>query len=345
MVCITHDRYFLENVAQWILELDRGAGIPFEGNYSAWLEAKNKRLEAEKKEQSAAAKAVAAELEWVRSNPKAKGNKSKARLNRYEELLAAAAPAEMRNAGQIYIPPGPRLGDVVVDAEHVRKAFGDRLLIDDLEFSLPQAGIVGVIGPNGAGKSTLIKMLMGKEEPDAGSIKVGDTVNIIGVGQERMEELNPDNTVFEEISGGLDEIELGTQSVQSRAYVSWFGFKSGQQQQRVGNLSGGERNRVQLAKLLKAGANLIILDEPTNDLDVETLRSLEEALLNFAGCAVVVSHDRYFLDRIATHILAFEGDSKCFFFPGNYQEYEENKIQRLGETTLKRVKYAPLINT
>jgi len=264
VVCITHDRYFLENVAEWILELDRGAGIPFEGNYSAWLEAKNKRLESEKKEESAAAKAVKAELEWVRSNPKAKGNKSKARLNRYEELLAAAAPNELRNNGQIYIPPGPRLGDVVIEADHVRKAFGDRLLIDDLEFSFPQAGIVGVIGPNGAGKSTLIKMIMGKEEPDAGVIKVGDTVNIVGVGQERMEELNPDNTVFEEISGNLDEIELGTQSVLSRAYVSWFGFKSAQQQQKVGNLSGGERNRVQLAKLLKAGANLIILDEPTN---------------------------------------------------------------------------------
>jgi len=301
-------------------------------------------LEAEKKQQSAAAKAVAAELEWVRSNPKAKGNKSKARLNRYDELLAAAAPNEMRNAGQIYIPPGPRLGDVVVDVTGVRKSFGERMLVNDLEFSLPKAGIVGVIGPNGAGKSTLIKMIMGKETPDDGTVVVGDTVTMVGVGQERMEELNPDNTVFEEIAGSLDEIELGTQSVQSRAYVSWFGFKGGQQQQRVGNLSGGERNRVQLAKLLKAGANMIILDEPTNDLDVETLRSLEEALLNFAGCAVVVSHDRYFLDRIATHILAFEGESKCHFFPGNYAEYEENKIQRLGDQAPKPIKYAPLIN-
>ena len=343
-VCITHDRYFLENVAKWILELDRGQGIPFEGNYSQWLEAKNKRLEGEKKSKSAAAKAVAAELEWVRSNPKAKGTKSKARLRRYDELLLAAAPTEMRNEGQIYIPPGPRLGDVVIDVSGVKKAFGDRLLIDNLEFKLPKAGIVGVIGPNGAGKSTLIKMLMDKEKPDSGSIKVGETVQMVGVGQERMEELDPTKTVYEEISGNLDEIELGGNYVNSRAYLSWFGFKSAQQQQKVSNLSGGERNRVQLAKLLKAGANLIILDEPTNDLDVETLRSLEEALLNFAGCAMVVSHDRYFLDRVATHILAFEGDSKLHFFEGNYAEYEENRVQRLGETSIRRIKYAPLIN-
>uniref|UniRef100_A0A7S2A3L1 ABC transporter domain-containing protein n=1 Tax=Ditylum brightwellii TaxID=49249 RepID=A0A7S2A3L1_9STRA len=344
VVCITHDRYFLENVAQWILELDRGEGIPFEGNYSSWLEAKNKRLEEEKKSQTAAAKAVAAELDWVRSNPKAKGNKSKARLNRYEELLLASAPKEIRNEGQIYIPPGPRLGDVVVDASDVKKAFGERLLMDGLEFSLPKAGIIGVIGPNGAGKSTLIKMIMGKEQPDGGTLTIGETVKLVGVGQERMEELDSSKTVFEEISNNLDEIELGTQRVASRAYVSWFGFKSQQQQQRVGNLSGGERNRVQLAKLLKSGANMIILDEPTNDLDVETLRSLEEALLNFAGCAMVVSHDRYFLDRIATHILAFEGDSKCFYFEGNYADYEENRIKRLGDTSIKRIKYAPLVN-
>ncbi|KAL3786027.1 hypothetical protein ACHAW5_008640 [Stephanodiscus triporus] len=286
VVCITHDRYFLENVARWILELDRGQGIPFEGNYSEWLEAKNKRLEGEKKSQTAAARAVSAELEWVRSNPKAKGVKSKARLRRYDELLLAAAPSEMRTEGQIYIPPGPRLGDVVIDVHGVRKAFGDRLLIDNLEFSLPKAGIVGVIGPNGAGKSTLIKMLMGKDTPDDGKIQVGETVSMIGVGQDRMEQLDSTKTVYEEICGGRDEIELGGNYVNSRAYVSWFGFKSAQQQQRVGNLSGGERNRVQLAKLLKSGANLIILDEPTNDLDVETLRSLEEALLNFAGCAV-----------------------------------------------------------
>jgi len=250
----------------------------------------------------------------------------------------------MMQAGQIYIPPGPRLGDVVIDAKNVQKAFGDRLLINALEFSLPQAGIVGVIGPNGAGKSTLIKMLMGLDNPDKGTIEVGSTVKMVGVGQERMDELNPENTVFEEITGNMDTIELGTQSVLSRAYVSWFGFKSAQQQAKVANLSGGERNRVQLAKLLKTGANLIILDEPTNDLDVETLRSLEEALLNFAGCAIVVSHDRYFLDRIATHILAFEGESKCFFFPGNYAEYEENKVARLGQTSIKRIKYAPLVN-
>ena len=283
VVCITHDRYFLENVAGWILELDRGEGIPFEGNYSDWLEAKDKRLTQEKKEQSAAAKAVAAELEWVRSNPKAKGNKSKARLKRYDELLASAAPKELRNAGQIYIPPGPRLGDVVIDVQNLRKSFEERLLIDGLDFSLPAAGIVGVVGPNGAGKSTLIKMLMGKDTPDSGDIKIGETVNMIGVGQDRMEELDAAKTVYEEISGGLDDLELGTQVVNSRAYCSWFGFKGGSQQAFVGNLSGGERNRVQLAKLLKTGANLIILDEPTNDLDVETLRSLEEGLLNFAG--------------------------------------------------------------
>eukprot|EP00978_Attheya_sp_CCMP212_P012728 scaffold31860_cov49-Attheya_sp.AAC.1 len=347
VVCITHDRYFLENVAQWILELDRGEGIPHEGNYSSWLEAKNRRLEGEQKSQTAAAKAVAAELEWVRSNPKAKGNKSKARLNRYEELLHAAAPTELRNAGQIYIPPGPRLGDVVIDATNLRKSFGDRLLIDDLEFSLPKAGIVGVIGPNGAGKvretlihpltrrnnSTLINMLMGKDEPDSGTIKVGETVQMIGVGQDRMEELNPERTVFEEISGGLDNIELGTQVVASRAYVSWFGFKSGQQQSKVGNLSGGERNRVQLAKLLKTGANMIILDEGTL-----TKRSRSRR------CAVVVSHDRYFLDRIATHILACEGDSKWHWFEGNYADYEENRLARLGTASIKRIKYAPLVN-
>lgn len=344
VVCITHDRYFLENVAGWILELDRGEGIPFEGNYSGWLEAKNNRLTAEKKEQTNAAKAVSAELEWIRSNPKAKGNKSKARLKRYDELLASAAPKELRNNGQIYIPPGPRLGDVVVDVQELRKSFGDRLLIDNLEFSLPPAGIVGVVGPNGAGKSTLIKMLMGKDEPDSGNIKIGDTVNMIGVGQDRMDELSPEKSVFEEISGGMDDIELGTQTINARAYCSWFGFKGGQQQAIVGNLSGGERNRVQLAKLLKTGANMIILDEPTNDLDVETLRSLEEALLNFAGCAMVVSHDRYFLDRIATHILACEGDSNWHWFEGNYAEYEENKKSRLGETSISRIKYAPLIN-
>ncbi|GKY99700.1 hypothetical protein MPSEU_000924000 [Mayamaea pseudoterrestris] len=345
VVCITHDRYFLEEVAQWILELDRGAGIPFEGNYSAWLEAKNKRLQEEKKKETAASKAVQAELEWIRSNPKARGNKSKARLNRYDDLLAAAAPNEMRNAGQIYIPPGPRLGSVVIEVGNLRKSFGERLLIDDLSFSLPPAGIVGVIGPNGAGKSTLIKMLLGQEQPDEGKVTIGETVRLVSVGQERMESLNPEKTVFEEISDNLDEIELGTQTVMSRAYLSWFGFKGGSQQSLVGNLSGGERNRVQLAKVLKAGGNVIVLDEPSNDLDVlEVLRSLEEGLLNFAGCAFVVSHDRFMLDRIATHILACEGDSKWFWFPGNYAEYEQNRLERLGETSIKRITYAPLIN-
>jgi len=344
VVAITHDRYFLENVAKWILELDRGEGIPFEGNYSDWLEEKRKRFEAEKKSQTAASKAVEAELEWVRSNPKGRSTKSKARLKRYDDLLAAAAPMELRTAGQIYIPPGPRLGDVVIDVKDVQKSFGEKMLFSGLEFSLPQAGIVGIIGPNGAGKTSLINMLMGLGDPDKGTITVGSTVKLVGVGQDRMSELNPQRTVFEEITGGMDEIELGTQTVASRAYVSWFGFKSAQQQTMVANLSGGERNRVQLAKLLKTGSNLIILDEPSNDLDVDTLRNLEEALLNFAGCAIVVSHDRYFLDRVATHILAFEGDSKCFFFPGNYAEYEENRKQRLGEASIKRIKYAPLVN-
>jgi len=345
VVCITHDRYFLENVAEWILELDRGEGIPYEGNYSSWLEAKNKRLEGEKKDQTAASKAVTSELEWLRSNPKAKGNKSKARLNRYDELLLAAAPTELRNSGQIYIPPGPRLGDQVIDVTGLRKSFGDRLLLDDVTFSVPPGGIVGVIGPNGAGKSTLIKMILGKEQPDSGEVKIGKSVKIVSVGQERMDELNAEKTVFEEISEGLDNIELGTQSIQSRAYLSWFGFKGGQQQTFVKNCSGGERNRIQLAKILKAGGNVIILDEPSNDLDVEVLRSLEGALLDFAGCAFVVSHDRYFLDRIATHILACEGDSRWFFFPGNYADYEANRVERLGEASIKPITYAPLINT
>jgi sulfate-transporting ATPase len=344
VVCITHDRYFLNNVAGWILELDRGVGIPHEGNYADFLEAKTRRLADEKKTESAASKAVVNELEWIRSNPKSQGNKSKARLNRYEELLSAAAPNEMRNAGQIYIPPGPRLGSVVIDVKNLRKSFGDRLLIDDLDFSLPPAGIVGVVGPNGAGKSTLIKMLTGKDQPDSGEIVVGETVKIVSVGQDRMDELNEDKTVFEEISDGMDEIELGTQSIMSRAYLSWFGFKGQTQQSKVKNLSGGERNRVQLAKLLKAGGNLIVLDEPSNDLDVEVLRSLEEGLLNFAGSALIVSHDRYMLNRLCTHILACEGDSKWVFFPGNYAEYEADKIKRLGQTSVTRITYAPLVN-
>lgn len=347
VVCITHDRYFLENVAQWILELDRGQGIPFEGNYSAWLEAKNNRLAQEKKDQSTLAKALHKELEWIRSTPKAKTKITKARLNRYDDLLAAAPPNDVRSAGQIYIPPGPRLGDVVIDVHGLTKAYHDRLLIHNLHFSLPKAAIVGIIGPNGAGKSTLIRILTGKETPDSGTITIGSTVRIVSVTQDRNHQLtqDPHKTVFDEITAGATDISLGPSlTVPSRAYVSWFGFKSQQQQQKVVHLSGGERNRVQLAKLFKTGANLIILDEPTNDLDVETLRSLEDALLNFAGCALVVSHDRYFLDRIATHILAFEGDSKCFFFQGNYAEYEENRLKRLGETTIKRIKYAPLVN-
>ncbi|OEU10695.1 P-loop containing nucleoside triphosphate hydrolase protein [Fragilariopsis cylindrus CCMP1102] len=306
VVCITHDRYFLNNCAGWILELDRGKGYPHEGNYETFLETKTKRLEEEKKSDTAAGKAVSNELEWIRTNPKAQGTKSKARLKRYDELLLAAAPTELRNNGQIYIPPGPRLGNVVVDVVNLKKSFGDRLLIDDLSFSLPPAGIVGVVGPNGAGKSTLINMIIGKEEPDSGSIILGDTVKIVSVGQERMDELNSEKT--------------------------------------VGNLSGGERNRVQLAKLLKAGGNMIILDEPSNDLDVEVLRSLEEALLNFAGSALVVSHDRYMLNRLCTHILACEGDSKWTFFPGNYAEYEANRKERLGESSIKRITYAPLAN-
>jgi len=344
VVAITHDRYFLENVAEWILELDRGEGIPHEGNYSKWLETKNRRFEAEKKQETANAKAIQAELEWIRSNPKAKGNKSKARLNRYEELLSAAAPKELRNSGQIWIPPGPRLGDVVLDVNNVRKSFDGRLLIDDLSFSMPKSGIVGVVGPNGAGKTTLIKMILGQEKPDSGELRLGETVNLVSVGQERMDSLDSSKTVFEEVSGGVDDIELGTQTVNARAYLSWFGFKGATQQAYVGNLSGGERNRVQLAKILKEGGNFIILDEPSNDLDSDTLRSLEEGLLDFAGCAMVVSHDRYFLDRVATHILACEGDSKWFFFPGNYAEYEENRLERLGETSIKRITYAPLVN-
>ena len=344
VVAITHYRYFLENCAEWILELDRGEGIPFEGSYSKWLDAKNKRFAEEKKQETAMAKAIQAELEWIRSNPKAKGNKSKARLNRYEELLAAAAPKELRNSGQIWIPPGPRLGDVVLEVKNLRKSFDDRLLIKDLSFSLPRSGIVGVIGPNGAGKSTLIKMILGQEQPDSGELIVGETVKLVSVGQERMDALDPKKTIFEEISQGVDDIELGTQTVNARAYLSWFGFKGGQQQSVVGNCSGGERNRVQLAKLLKEGGNFIILDEPTNDLDADTLRSLEEGLLDFAGCAFVVSHDRFFLDRIATHILACEGDSEWFFFPGNYQDYEANRLERLGETSVKRITYAPLVN-
>lgn len=346
VVCITHDRYFLENVAQWILELDKGQGFPHEGNYSRWLEEKAKRLEREKQSESETAKTLQKELEWIMSTPKAKGNKSKARLGRYEELLlqSPGRSDEVRNRGEIYIPPGPRLGDVVVTADNVNKAFGDKILLKDVSFDLPPGSIVGVVGPNGAGKTTLVKMITGQDTPDSGSLKVGDSVSMVSVGQERMDSLNGDNTAYEEICEGKDEVELGQVSINARAYCGWFGIKSGLQQSRVKDLSGGERNRCLLAKAVKSAGNFLIFDEPTNDLDSETIRSLENSLLDFAGCALVVSHDRYFLDKIATHILAFEGDSKVHFFQGNYGEYLDDKVKRLGETVLKRVTYAKLVN-
>ena len=328
VVLVTHDRYFLDQVTGWILELDRGRGIPYEGNYTAWLEQKQKRLEQEGREDAAKQRTLSRELEWVRQSPKARQAKSKARIQAYDELLAAAGK-EQEGKAQIIIPIAERLGGVVIEAEHLNKGFGDRLLIDDLSFQLPPGGIVGVIGANGAGKSTLFKMLTGDEKPDGGSIRVGDTVTLGYVDQSR-DALADGKTVWEEISGGTDVIELGKQTMPSRAYVGAFNFKGGDQQKKVGLLSGGERNRVHLAKMLKSGANLLLLDEPTNDLDVDTLRALEDALINFAGCAVVISHDRWFLDRIATHILAFEGDSHVEWFEGNYAEYEEDKKRRLG---------------
>ncbi|WP_198242877.1 energy-dependent translational throttle protein EttA [methane-oxidizing endosymbiont of Gigantopelta aegis] len=339
VVAVTHDRYFLDNVAGWILELDRGMGIPWEGNYSSWLEQKEKRLELEEKQENSRIKAMKAELEWVRSNPKGRHAKSKARLARFEEL--SSQEAQKRNETQeIYIPPGPRLGDKVIDVEHLKKGFGDRLLIDDLSFKLPPGGIVGIIGPNGAGKTTLFRMMAGEEQPDAGKIEFGPTVQLAYVDQNR-DDLDPNKTVWEEISDGLDTITVGNYTTPSRAYVSRFNFKGSDQQKRIGNLSGGERNRVHLAKLLKSGGNVLLLDEPTNDLDVETLRALEEALLAFPGCAVVISHDRWFLDRIATHILAFEGDSKVVWFEGNFADYEADKIKRLGADAENphRIKY------
>ncbi len=342
VVAVTHDRYFLDNVAGWILELDRGHGIPWEGNYSSWLEQKEKRLEMEEKQQSARQRAMKEELEWVRSNPKGRHAKSKARLARFEEL--ASQDYQARNeTREIYIPPGPRLGEVVVEAEHVRKGFGDRLLVDDLSFNLPRGGIVGIIGPNGAGKTTLFRMIAGQEAPDAGSIRLGDTVELAYVDQSR-DSLAADKTVWEEISDGQDIITVGRYEINSRAYVSRFNFTGPDQQKRVGALSGGERNRVHLAKLLRSGGNLLLLDEPTNDLDVETLRALEEALLEFPGCAVVISHDRWFLDRIATHILAFEGDSQVEWFEGNYADYEAHRKRRLGNDADQphRIKYRPL---
>ena len=342
VVMITHDRYFLDNVTGWILELDRGSGIPYEGNYTTYLEAKQKRLAQEEREESARDKQLAQELEWIRKSPKARQAKSKARVTAYEELVAKQGKGKLTNA-QIVIPAGPRLGDEVIKAEGVSKAFGDKLLYEDLEFDLPPGGIVGVIGPNGAGKTTLFRMITGSEQPDKGTFTVGDTVKLGYIDQSR-DALDDKKTVWEEISEGIDVLDLGGRDVKSRAYVSSFNFKKSDQQKKVGQLSGGERNRVHLAKMLKSGANVLLLDEPTNDLDVETLRALEEALLEFAGCAVVISHDRYFLDRIATHILAFEGDSHVEWFEGNYEMYEEDLKRRLGvdELVPKKIKYRSL---
>ncbi|OLC78422.1 MAG: energy-dependent translational throttle protein EttA [Acidobacteria bacterium 13_1_40CM_4_65_8] len=342
VVAVTHDRYFLDNVAGWILELDRGKGIPWEGNYSSWLEQKQNRLAQEEKAETRRQKTLERELEWIRMSPRARQAKGKARLNSYEELLKQDTAQKIETA-EIYIAPGPRLGDVVVEARRLKKGYGDNLLIEDLDFTLPRGGIVGVIGPNGAGKTTLFRMITRQEKPDEGTLKIGETVQIGYVDQSR-DALEANKTVWEEISGGHDEIELGKKKVASRAYVSWFNFKGAAQQRKVGTLSGGERNRVHLAKLLKKGSNLLLLDEPTNDLDVDTLRALEEALLNFAGCAVVISHDRWFLDRIATHMLAFEGDSQVVWFEGNYQDYEADRHRRLGAAADQphRIKYRKL---
>jgi sulfate-transporting ATPase len=341
VVAVTHDRYFLDNVAGWILELDRGSGIPWEGNYSSWLEQKQQRLALEEKSESRRQRTLQRELEWIRLSPRARQAKGKARLNAYEQLLNEDQQQKIDKV-EIYIAPGPRLGDVVVEARDLRKGFGDTLLIDGLNFHLPPGGIVGVIGPNGAGKSTLFRMIAGLEQPDSGTLRLGDTVQLGYVDQAR--ELDPNKTVFDEITGGGDEIELGKKTVASRAYVSWFNFKGRDQQKKTGMLSGGERNRVHLAKLLRKGSNLLLLDEPTNDLDVDTLRALEDALLDFAGCAVVISHDRWFLDRIATHMLAFEGDSEVVWFEGNYQDYEADRRRRLGAAADQphRIKYRKL---
>jgi len=342
VVAITHDRYFLDNVAGWILELDRGAGIPWEGNYSSWLDQKKQRLAQEEKQESARQRTLEHELEWVRMSPRARQAKSKARLQAYETLLAEGG-AEREGAAEIVIPPGPRLGDVVVQAEHLSKGYGDRLLIDDLSFSLPRGGIVGVIGANGAGKTTLFRMITGQEKPDKGALRVGETVRLAYVDQSR-DALDASKNVWEEISGGAEQLMLGSRQMASRAYVASFNFKGSDQQKKVGDLSGGERNRLHMAKLLQAGGNLLLLDEPTNDLDVDTLRALEDALLAFAGCAVVISHDRWFLDRIATHMLAFEGDSQAEWFEGNYQDYEADRKKRLGAAAEQphRLRYKPL---
>ncbi len=342
VVAITHDRYFLDNVAGWILELDRGRGIPYEGNYSSWLEQKKKRLAQEEKEEQARQRTLDRELEWISASPRARQAKSKARITAYEDLLSQAQDRALGTA-QIVIPAGARLGDTVIEAEHVAKGYGDQLLIDDLNFRLPPGGIVGVIGANGAGKTTMFRMITGQEKPDSGSLTIGDTVELGYVDQSR-DSLAASKTVWEEISGGLDVLEIGKRDVPSRAYVASFNFKGPDQQKKVGQLSGGERNRVHLAKLLKAGSNVLLLDEPTNDLDVDTLRALEDALLEFAGCAVVISHDRWFLDRIATHMLAFEGDSQVVWFEGNYQDYEADRKRRMGADADQphRIKYKPL---
>ncbi|WP_434045922.1 energy-dependent translational throttle protein EttA [Sorangium cellulosum] len=342
VVAVTHDRYFLDNVAGWILELDRGAGIPYEGNYTGWLEQKKKRLELEQKQESARKRTLERELEWVRMAPRARQAKSKARLAAYESLLAEDRSKKVEE-NEIHIPAGNRLGNVVVEADHLRKGYGDRVLIDDLTFSLPRGGIVGVIGPNGAGKTTLFRMIMGLEQPDGGALRIGETVELAYVDQSR-DALNPNNNVWQEISGGEDRLLVGKREVNSRAYVSSFNFAGSDQQKKVRDLSGGERNRLHLAKLLRRGGNVLLLDEPTNDLDVDTLRSLEDALLNFAGCAVVISHDRWFLDRIATHILAFEGDSKVVWFEGNYADYEADLKRRLGADAAepRKIRYRKL---
>jgi ATP-binding cassette ChvD family protein len=342
VMIVTHDRYFLDNVTGWILEIERGRGYPFEGNYSSWLEQKRKRLAQEEKEESARQRALALEQEWIAASPRARQAKNRARIQRYEELLAKSQE-QAAGVAEIVIPPGPRLGNVVIQAEKLRKGYGNNLLIDDLNFSLPPGGIVGVIGPNGAGKTTLFRMIIGQEQPDGGALRIGETVKLGYVDQSR-DALGADNTVWQEISGGEDMIRLGKRNVPSRAYVSWFNFKGPDQQKKVGILSGGERNRVHLAKMLKAEHNVILLDEPTNDLDVDTLRALEDALTEFAGCAVIISHDRWFLDRLATHILSFEGDSRVEWFEGNFEAYEEDKRRRLGDAAVEphRIKYRPI---
>jgi ATP-binding cassette ChvD family protein len=342
VVAVTHDRYFLDNVAGWILELDRGRGIPYQGNYSGWLEQKRARLEVEARQEQTRKRTIEQELEWVRLNASARRNKPKARLNAYEALLAQESAVRLENV-QIHVPAGPRLGDVVVEGEGLRKGYGERMLIDDLSFSLPRGAIVGVIGPNGAGKTTLLRMIVGQEQPDGGALRVGDTVKLAYVDQSR--ELDASKTVWEEISGGQDQVKLGERTVSSRAYVAGFNFKGTDQQKRVAKLSGGERNRLHLAKLLREGGNLLLLDEPTNDLDVDTLRALEEALLAFAGCAVIVSHDRWFLDRVATHVLAFEGDSQVRWFEGNFEAYESFRREQLGAEADRphRITYKKLV--